>query len=373
MKVNLSSPDITLKEINLVNEVLNSGTLSIGPKIKEFEKKFIDYFNVKNAIAVNSGTSGLHLLIKAFGITKGDEVITTPFSFVASSNCILFEDATPIFVDIDENTLNIDINKIEEKITDRTKAILAVDVFGHPVDIIKLRMIADKYNLLLIEDSCEAIGAEFNGIKAGTLADAGVFAFYPNKQITTGEGGVIITDNDEIAEVCRSLRSQGRANTGKWLYHEILGYNYRMSEINAAVGIVQMERLDEILTKRENVAKMYNEKLSKVKEIDVPYIDFKVTRMSWFVYVIRLNDNIDRNSVMNYLIDNGIGCKPYFTPIHLQPYMKKKFNFKEGDYAITEKISESTIALPFYNNLSENKIDYVVKTLREAIKHSKKK
>lgn len=367
MKISLSGPDITEKEIYLVDEVLKSGHLSIGPKIKEFEEKFKNYFLVNHAIGVNSGTSGLHLLIRALGIKEGDEVITTPFSFVASTNCFLFEKAIPVFVDIDEKTLNMDLDKLEGKITKKTKAILAVDVFGHPIDMIKIRKIADKYNLKIIEDSCEAIGSQFKGIKCGTLCDGAVFAFYPNKQITTGEGGMIITNNDETADVCRSLRSQGRAITGQWLYHDRLGYNYRMSEVNAAIGVAQIDRLDKIIEKRQKVADMYNEKLSKVNGVKIPYISKNVTRMSWFVYVIRLDEGIDRNKVMDYLIDNGIGCKPYFTPIHLQPYMRDMFGFKEGDFPITEKVSKSTIALPFYNKLKEEEIDYVVKKLKEAI------
>lgn len=367
MKVNLGAPDITSKEINLVKEVLESGILSIGTKIEEFENKFKEYFNVKHAIGVNSGTSALHLIIRSLDIKDGDEVITTPFSFVASTNCILFEKAKPVFVDIDEKTLNIDINKIEEKITDRTKAILPVDVFGHPNNMTEIMKLAKKYNLKVIEDSCEAIGSEYEGIKAGTLADAGVFAFYPNKQITTGEGGMIITNNDNIAELCRSMRSQGRATTGLWLYHERLGYNYRMSEINAAVGIIQMERLKEIITKRDKVAQIYNEKLKGIDGVTIPYVDSKVTNMSWFVYVIRLEDNIDRNKVMYYLTENGIACKPYFTPIHSQPYMRNMFGFKEGDFPITEKVGKSTIALPFHNNLNKTDIDYVVEKLNEAI------
>ncbi|MBU5675154.1 DegT/DnrJ/EryC1/StrS family aminotransferase [Alkaliphilus sp. MSJ-5] len=367
MKVNLGAPDITLEEINLVKEVLESGLLSIGPKIEEFEAEFKSYFNVKHAIGVNSGTSALHLLIRALDIKEGDEVITTPFSFVASSNCILFEKAKPTFIDIDEKTLNIDINKIAEKITNRTKAIIPVDVFGHPNNMKEIMELARKYNLKVIEDSCEAIGSEYEGIKSGTLADAAVYAFYPNKQITTGEGGMIVTNDDNIADLCRSMRSQGRAITGLWLYHERLGYNYRMSEVNAAIGIAQIRRLEEIIAKRNKVAQLYNEKLRDIEGVIIPYVDPKVTKMSWFVYVIRLDERIDRNGVMDYLTENGVACKPYFTPIHLQPYMIDMFSFKEGDFPITEKVGESTIALPFYNNLSEEEMDYVVEKLIEGI------
>jgi perosamine synthetase len=367
MKLPLSKPDITAKEVGSIYEVLKTDCLSIGPKLEQFEAKFTDYFQIKHAIGVNSGTSGLHLLIKAMNIGEGDEVITTPFSFVASANCILYERAVPVFVDIDEKTLNIDLNRVEQKITDKTKAILAVDVFGHPVDMEKIEQIAGKYNLKVIEDACEALGSEHEGIKAGTLCDGSVFAFYPNKQITTGEGGMIITDDDEIASLCRSMRSQGRAETGTWLYHERLGFNFRMSELNAALGVAQMERLMEILDKREKVAQIYNEKLKGVEGIKTPYICAGVTRMSWFVYVIRLDPKLDRDVVLNHLIENGIGCKPYFTPIHLQPYMREFFGFSEGDYPITEMVSRSTIALPFYNNLKQDEIQYVVENLKDII------
>ncbi|WP_042683470.1 DegT/DnrJ/EryC1/StrS family aminotransferase [Anaerosalibacter massiliensis] len=367
MKVNLSGPDITQKEIDAVVQVMKSGILSIGPKIEEFEEKFKDYLGVKHAIGVNSGTSGLHLLVKAIDINEGDEVITTPFSFVSSTNCILFERAKPVFVDIDPKTFNIDIDKIEEKITHRTKAILPVDVFGQPLNMIKLRKIADKYGLKIIEDSCEALGSEYKGIKSGQLADGAVFAFYPNKQITTGEGGMIVTNDDHIAEMCRSLRSQGRAITGFWLHHERLGYNYRLSELHAALGTVQMERLDEILDKREEVAQMYNRKLKDVKGVNIPYIHPDVTRMSWFVYVIQVDKGIDRERVMEYLKKEGVGCRPYFTPIHIQPYIKETLGVDEKDYPISFDIGSRGIALPFYNNLKEKEIDYVAEKLKEAI------
>lgn len=367
MKVNLSGPDIGSEEIVLVSKVLNSGILSIGPVVDEFEDKFKDYFGVKHAIAVNSGTSGLHLLVKALGIGEGDEVITSPFSFVASVNCFLFERAVPVFVDIDEKTLNMDIARIEEKITEKTRAIVAVDIFGQPMNMERVMAIAEKYNLKVIEDSCEAIGSEYKGIKAGTMADGAVFAFYPNKQLTTGEGGMIITDDDKTAELCRSMRSQGRAVTGLWLYHERPGYNYRMSEVNAAIGLAQMKKIDEIIRKRQGVAELYKQKLAGIEGIILPYIDQNVSKMSWFVYVIRLADYINRAQVMSYLIERGVACKPYFTPIHLQPYMRKQFGFQEGGFPLTESVSRFTLALPFWNRITEEEIDYTVSVLQEAV------
>ena len=367
MKIQVSKPDITQKEIDAVVEVLQSNVLSIGPKIKEFEKNIAKYVGTKHAIGVNSGTSGLHLLIKAMGISNGDEVITTPFSFVSSTNCFLFEGAKPVFVDIDPKTLNIDNKKIEEKITDKTKMILPVDIFGQPVNIKEIMDIAKKHNLKVIEDSCEALGSEYDGIKTGAIADGGIFAFYPNKQITTAEGGMIVTNDDEIAETCRSLRSQGRAITGDWLHHSQLGYNYRLSELHSALGIVQLERIEEILLKREKVADFYNSRLKDVECLSIPYIDENVNKMSWFVYVVVFNEEIDRDRVMELLNEKNIGSKPYFTPIHLQPYMKEKFGFKEGDFPVTERISNSSLALPFYTNMEESEVDVVCDTLIDIL------
>ena len=369
MQVPLSRPDITEKEIESVNEVLKTPYLSIGPKIVEFEKKIADYVGAKYAIAVNSGTSALHLIIRALGIKEGDEVITTPFSFISSANCVLFERAKPVFVDIDPKTLNIDSKQIEEKIGDKTKAILAVDVFGQPAEWDKLQRIAKKYNLKLIEDSAEATGAEYKGVKAGSFGDAGVFAFYPNKQITTGEGGVIVTNNEKMAKLCRSMRNQGRGEGDDWLQHERLGYNYRISDINCALGIAQLERLDEILEKRETVAQMYNERLKDMEGAKIPYVAPQV-KMSWFVYVMQLDDNYtkeDRNGILQKLKEKGIGCSNYFPPIHLQPFYREIFGYREGDFPVTEKVSKSTIALPFYNNLTEEQIDYVYQNLKEIL------
>ncbi len=362
-QIPLAKPDITDKEINYVVDVMKSGVLSIGDKVEQFEKMIANLVNTKYAIAVNSGTSALHLIIRSMGIKEGDEVITTPFSFIASSNCILFEKATPVFVDINNNTLNMDISKIESKITDKTKAILAVDAFGQPINMIELRRIADKHKLYLIEDSAEALGSSYKGYMAGSLADAAIFAFYPNKQITTAEGGIIVTNNSNIAELCISMRSQGRAVTGLWLHHERLGYNYRLSELHSAIGIAQMERLSEILKKRNAIAEYYNKKLENVNWITLPFIDSNVTFMSWFVYVIRVNKSI-RDNFMNYLISNDIGCKPYFTPIHTQPYYAEMFGFKCGDFPITDSVADECVAIPFYTTMTIDEINYVVEVIK---------
>ena len=378
VQVPLSSPDIIDKDIEAVVVVMKTRFLSIGPKVVEFEKRIGSFAGTKYAVAVNSGTSALHLIIRGMGIGEGDVVITTPFSFIASSNCILFEGGRPLFVDITEETLNLDVDKVEEKLESlngeelaKVKALLVVDAFGQPADWNRFKEIGKKYNLRLIEDSAEALGAEYKGNRAGSLGEVGVFAFYPNKQITTGEGGIIVTDNEELVRVARSMRSQGRGESGEWLDHERLGYNYRMDELSAALGCSQMERIEEILDKRAKIAGMYGEKLAEVEEVQVPFIADYVNKMSWFVYVVRLKRGIDRNKVIKYLNEEGVQCKPYFTPIHLQPFYRKMFGYKEGDFPVTEDVTERTIALPFFNNLKEEQIYYVVEKLREGIEISR--
>jgi len=392
MNIPLARPDITEKEIEAVVAVLRTPHLALGPKLKEFEDAIAEYSGVRYVVAVNSGTSALHLIIRALGIGAGDEVITTPFSFISSSNCILFERAKPVFVDIEPKTLNIDPERIEEAITPKTKAILAVDVFGHPADWSALERLATKQGLLLIEDSAEALGSEYRSRKsrvasresesqeensghaqwkkAGTFGDAAVFAFYPNKQITTGEGGMVLTDDEEIAKLCRSLRNQGRGEGDEWLVHERLGYNYRISDINCALGIAQLARINEILKKREQVAQMYNERLKGIDGVAIPYVCPDV-KIGWFVYVIRLSDQYtreDRDQILQKLKQKGIGCGNYFQPIHLQPFYRKMFGYKEGDFSITEQTASRTIALPFYNNLTEGEVDYVVENLDDILR-----
>jgi len=363
MQIPLSQPDITNLERQVVLGVMKTPRLSLGPKLEEFENLIADYIGVKYAIAVNSGTSALHLIIRALDIGEGDEVITTPFSFIASANCILFERAKPVFVDINKNTFNIDINKIENKITKKTKAILAVDVFGQPADWNALQKIAKNHNLFLIEDSAEALGSEYKNKKCGGFGNAGAFAFYPNKQITTGEGGMVVTNDKKIVELCCSMRNQGRDKNNKWLQHIRLGYNYRLSEINCALGIVQLKRIKQILKKREQVALAYNELLQDCQKIKLPYLTDNI-KISWFVYVVRIKN---RDEVMQKLQKKGIGCNNYFPPIHLMPFYQKLFNYKKGDFPICEKISRETIALPFYNNLRKQEINYVVQEIKKLI------
>lgn len=368
--ISLSKPDITQLERDAVLDVLDgSSRLSLGPKIEEFETKFANYIGTRHAVAVNSGTSALHLCVLSLNLKAGDEVITTPFSFIASSNCLLYENCTPVFVDIDPHTLNMDTSQIEALITEKTKAILPVHVFGLPCNMDEIFRLAEKYNLRIIEDACEAIGATFNNKKVGGLGDCGVFGFYPNKQMTTAEGGIITTNNDEMADLCRSLRNQGRDNNRSWLVHQRLGYNYRISDIQCALGTVQLSRIDELLEKRKKVADLYNSYLKDFPRVILPGSMTK-TEKSWFVYVIRLEDNFSneqRDQILSHLREQRIECSNYFPPIHLQPFYVEKFGYKSGDYPVTEKICERTVALPFYGDLSENDVSYITDNLKQAV------
>ncbi|GIU68453.1 MAG: polysaccharide biosynthesis protein [Candidatus Parcubacteria bacterium] len=365
MKISLSSPHITPLERRAILGVLETPNLSRGPKVREFEERLASYIGVSYGVAVNSGTSGLHLSIKALGLKEGDEVITTPFSFISSSNCLLMEGIKPVFIDIDPLTYNLNPDLIEEKITPKTKSILPVHIFGCPVEMDKIQNIAKKYKLFVIEDACEAIGAKYKGGFVGKYGNVSVLAFYPNKQITTGEGGMVLTNDENIAELCRSMRCHG-FNENRLCVR--LGYNYHMDEMSAALGLAQLSRIEEILEKRENIAERYIEKLSGIEEIILPYTPNEVKR-SWFVFTIRVT-NGKRDKVMNYLLKSGIECKPYFDPpIHLHPLYKERFGYKKGDFPITEKISRESLALPFHNNLKEEDIDYVVDKLKKAIKN----
>ncbi len=369
MQIYLSRPDITEKEIDAVCLVLRSPNLSLGPKLREFEKVFSEYIGTKRAVAVNSGTSGLFLCMLALGIGQGDEVITTPFTFIASATTIMMAGATPVFVDIDPVSLNINPAKIESKITNKTKAVLPVEIFGNPTGMDKVCKIAKKHNLIVIEDSCEALGSALNGKKVGTFGRISMFAFYPNKQITTGEGGMIMTNNDGLADMCLSLRNQGRGKAGGWLEHERLGYNYRLSDINCALGIVQLSRIEEIKAKRKQVAKWYQEMLNGDGRLVVP-TEPDGCDISWFVFVVRLAEEFtvqQRDRVLQDMKDRGIQVGNYFPPVHLQPFMVERFGYKKGDFPITESVCERTIALPFYNNLTKDEVAIVCKTLKEVL------
>lgn len=364
----MSAPDIAESDIQGVTEVLRSGCLSLGSKTPEFETRIAEYVGAKYAVAVSSGTCALHLIVRALGIGKGDEVLVPSFTFAASANAILYEGGVPVFVDIEPQTFTMDPHALRRKINSRTKAIMVVDVFGHPAQWDEILSIAEQHGLKVIDDSCEALGAEYHGRKIGTFGDASAFGFYPNKQITTGEGGMVVTNDGAVAEAIRSMRNQGRAAMGAWLEHQMLGYNYRMSELSASLGITQLARIETFLEKRKRVASLYNELLSGVNSVRIQVVKPDV-RMSWFVYVIRLNDGISRDRVITSMKERGIPTRGYFSPLHLQPYLNPAQDARD-DLPVTERVASQTIALPFHNNLSRDDVGTVVQALKESLRES---
>ena len=363
----LSSPDITECEIALVNQVLRTPYLSMGPMVPRLEAAVAGFVGTRHAVAVGSGTAGLHLAMLAAGLGPDDEVITTPFSFIASANCILYVGAKPVFADIDPLTLNLDPGQVEAAVTPRTRALLPVHVFGQPCAMDRLTAIAQKHDLVVVEDACEALGAEFRGRKVGLFGDCGVFAFYANKQMTTGEGGMLVTDDDEWVALFRSLRNQGRDESSAWLHHVRLGYNCRLDELSAALGVGQMERIEELLARRERVAGWYTERLAGLDGVQLLYVAPEVTRMSWFVYVVRLAPERDRGGIMAALAERRIPARPYFTPLHLQPLYRERFGFRQGDFPITERVGRSTLALPFSGRMSEGQVEAVCRVLKDVL------
>lgn len=365
----LARPNITQAEIDAVVAVLRTPDLSLGPKMVEFETAFAAHCGTKHAVACSSGTAALHMLVQAMGIAAGDEVITTPFSFVASANCILMEHATPVFVDVDPRTWNIDLARIEAAITPRTKAIIPVDVFGQVADMNPIMSLARRRGLRVIEDSCEALGSRYRGKPAGSLGDAGVFGFYPNKQITTGEGGMIVTNDNSLADACRSIRNQGRDLGAGWFAHRRLGYNFRLDEMSCALGVAQLARLDEIVADRRRVVDLYLAHLDSEPRVRLQRIEDNV-EMSWFVFVIRLADGYtraDRDRIVTALHARGIGCSIYFAPIHLQPFYVERFGFARGDFPICEALSDRTVALPLHHELTESDVETVCRELRSLL------
>ncbi len=367
--VPLSSASLTEQDRDAVLAVLNTPVLSMGPQVRAFEEAVAAFIGVSDAVAVNSGTSGLHIGLAAAGVGPGDEVIASPFSFVASANCAIYQGARPVFADIDPVTLNIDPDAVEAAVTERTKAVVPVDVFGQPANIEAIAEIARQHDLTIIQDCCEAIGAERNGLRVGAHPDvkAGVFAFYPNKQMTTGEGGIVVTDDAAFAKVLRSLANQGRDDSGTWMNHVRLGYNYRLDEMSAALGRSQLSRLDEILDRRAQVAQWYTDQFAEVDGVHTPFVAPETTRMSWFVYVIRLDDWIDRDALIPKLQADGVPVRPYFVPIHLQPYYRETFGFAPGDFPVTEAVAKTTLAIPFFTEMTVDQVSYVVERIAEHV------
>jgi dTDP-4-amino-4,6-dideoxygalactose transaminase len=367
-EIPLSFPYLDEREEELVLEVLRSGRLSLGPAIDRFEELLAERVGAPYAAAVSSGTAGLHLLCHMAGFGPGDEVITSPFSFVASANCFIFEGAAPVFADVDPQTLNLDPAAVEAAVNDRTRGIVAVDIFGYPCELDELRAIADRHGLALVEDSCQALGAEYRGAPIGSHGPSAVFAFYPNKQIATGEGGVVTTHSEEEWRQLRSLRNQGRAyEGGSWFHHVRLGFNYRWTDLQAAIGIAQVEKLDEILRRRNEVAARYAELLGGVDGVEAPLPDDADHRRSWFVYVVKLAPELDRDRVMGEMRSRGVAVAEYVPCIHLQPYMRERYGFGEGLCPVAEDASRRTLALPFATALEAEDQERVVEALRGAL------
>jgi len=360
--IQMSHPDITEDDVKVVSQVLRSGCLSLGPGVTAFEQAVASYVGVEHAVAVSSGTTALHLIVKSLGLGARDEVLVPSFAFASSVNAILYEGAKPVFVEMDPQTYNLDVSDLEHRITHRTRAIMAVDVFGVPADWKALSRIADRHRLMLIDDCCEALGAEFQGRKLGAFGHAGAFAFHPNRQITTGEGGMIVTDRADLAALARSYANQGRSAMGACLEFDRMGYNYRMNEMSAALGVSQLGRIEAILARRERVARMYSERLEGMAGVTAPR---PVTwgKRSWFVYVVTLDEGLDRDGVIQRMAQEGIPSRGYFSPIHTQPYIRTLYGDLAGTLPVTEALARRTLALPFHNQLTERDIERVLSVL----------
>ena len=365
--VSLSSPWLDEREEELVSAVLRSGRLSLGPTIDQFEEEFADAVGAPYAAAVSSGTAGLHLLCITAGVAPGHEVITSPYSFVASANCAVFEGAAPVFADVDRRTFNLDPAAVEAAITARTRAVVAVDIYGYPCELDPLRELCDARGIALIEDACEALGARYQSRLLGSHVPPAVFAFYPNKQMTTGEGGMVTTHSEEEWRLVKSLRNQGRADSGGWLEHARLGFNYRLDDVRAAIGLGQLEKLDEILSSRATVAGRYSELLGEIPGLELPCADDADHERSWFVYVVVLPSGADREAVISRLAAGGVQTARYLPCIHLQPYMQQRFGFRVGLCPVAEELSARTLAIPFHARLDQDDQEYVAAALAAAL------
>jgi len=369
-RVPLARPYFDEREEELVLEVLRSGRWSLGPTIDRFEELIAERVGAPHAAAVSSATAGLHLLVHIAGIGPGDEVITSPLSFASSANCFLFAGATPVFADVDRRTWNLDPAAVEAAITERTKALVAVDMFGYPCELELLMEICERRGLTLIEDSAEALGAEYKGAPIGSHGPPCVFGFYPNKQLATGEGGVVTTHSKEQWQLLRSLRNQGRSyEGGGWFNHVRLGFNYRWTDLQAAVGIAQLEKLDRMLELRSAAAARYAELLAAADGVELAPADDTDHRRSWFVYVVQLAPEVDRARVMLELRERGVDVAEYVPCIHLLTYMRERFGFSEGLCPVAEDISSRTLALPFFPGIEADDQEYVVAALREVLRH----
>lgn len=364
----LAKPSLSEREAALVLDTLRSARLALGPRLPEFENALAQRLGVSHLSAVSSGTAGLHLAVRAAGVEAGDEVITTPFSFVASANCVLYEHATPVFCDIDPRTLNIEPAAAGAAVSTRTTGLLPVHIFGYPADMPGFERLAAERGLWIVEDSCEALGATHSdGLQMGARGNLAVFGFYPNKQLTTGEGGAVVCPDEATKQRIDSERNQGRAPDMGWLDHDRLGFNYRLDDLSCALGIAQLERLDELLAERARVAALYTEALSGVDELVLPCPDEGGHRRSWFVYVVQLPPGVDRDVAVVAMRARGVDTKPYLPAIHLMSFYRERFGHREGEFPVCEEVARRSLALPFFPELSEGEVEQVVEALGEVI------
>ncbi len=367
-RIPLARPDLGPREWQLLQQVLESDVLALGPFANEFEARVAEASGRRFGVSCSSGTAGLHMVVRALGLGEGDEVITTPFSFVASVNCLLYERVRPVFVDIEEDSLGLDPALVEDASGPQTRGVLPVHVFGRPCRITEMADIAERRGWHLIEDACEALGSSLDGRPMGSFGAASVFAFYPNKQITTGEGGMVVTDDADLADELRSLRNQGRDADGTWLRHVRLGYNYRLDEMSAAIGVAQLERIAELRAGRARVAAAYERALGGIDGLTLPRAA-ETESVDWFVYVVRLAPGLDRDRVMKDLEAAGVPSRPYFTPLHLQPFHQAQLGYGAGDFPVTERVAAGTLALPWSSRSSDDEVDYVAESLIAALRH----
>ena len=364
----LARPDVGAREEEELLAALRSRRLSLGPRLPRFEQLLAEYLNAEHVSAVSSGTAALHLCIRAAGVQAGDEVVTTPFSFVASANCLLYENATPVFCDIDRRTLNIAPDAAQAAITDRTTGLLPVHIFGYPADMPGFEALASRRGLWLVEDACEALGAAHaDGTKVGARGNLSTFGFYPNKQLSTGEGGAVVAPTAELREQIESERNQGRAPDMGWLDHDRLGFNYRLSDLACALGLAQLERLDGMLAARSRIAALYGEALAGIEGLDLPCPDGGGDRRSWFVYVVQLPQEVDRDSAIADLRTRGVESKPYLPAIHLMRFYRERFNHREGEFPVCEDVAGRSLALPFFPELAESQVERVVEALTAVV------
>ncbi len=370
--IGLSAPYVDETEEELVLEVIRSGRLAFGPMIEQFEEALAERVEAPYVAAVSSGTAGLHLCMKLAGIEPGDEVVTTPLSFIASANAIVYEGGVPIFVDVDERTLNLAPAAVEAAITPRTKALVLVDLFGYPLELDAFHELAARHGLTIIEDACEALGSTYRGRPIGSFGNPAVFAFYPNKQVTTGEGGAVALGTEAEWELVKSLANHGRIDRGETFAHARIGYNYRLDELSAALGVAQLRKLDRILALRDEVAARYDTLLADVEDVRLLCPDDDLHRRSWFVYVVLVQPPVDRSAVMDLLAAEGIASKPYLPAIHLQPAYRDRYGFSPGMFPVAEAAGERGLALPFHTGLSIEEQERVVDALARALRDGRR-